>query len=219
MAHLLNTQMMELVLNHESDREYNDPSDDARDRGGSHRGHHSPKEHESPSGPDHDRGSSLERRGESSVTSDESPTGEDDLFTNDPENRHLLERQVSLARFSGPLPDPHTLAGYGNISRDFPDRIVSMTEAEVYSKTNAVQKLSAAEAYAVRTGATTVLLVSLLGLIAAVVLIILGYPTAALMAALPAILQGVASFVNSLRSTKDSDKDSDGERSHIFDDE
>lgn len=218
-AHLLNTQMMELVLSHESDREYNDSSDDARDRGGSHGGHHSTEEHESQSGPDQNRRDSLDRRGESSITSDEAPTGEDDLFTDDPENARILQRQVSLARFSGPLPDPHTLAGYGNISRDFPDRIVSMTEAEVYSKTNAVRKLSSAEAYAVRTGATTVLLVSILGLSAAVVLIVLGYPVAALAAALPAILQGVASFVNALRSTKDREETSDNERSPLLEDE
>ena len=38
------------------------------------------------------------------------------------------ERAIGVAIHSGPLPDPLTLAGYGEIDPGFPDRIMTMAE-------------------------------------------------------------------------------------------
>lgn len=67
---------------------------------------------------------------------------------------------------------------------------------------NSIDKLSRAEAFAVRLGAVGAQVLTVGGLVAAVVLLLAGMPAASIAAVIPAILGGAAQVVSATRGQR-----------------
>lgn len=84
--------------------------------------------------------------------------------------------QKSSQYFAGPLPHPENLAQYAAAGEDFPERIMRMTEITLQSRIDNNRRESKAAAFAVTAGVFMVGAATVLGLVAAVILAVLGIP-------------------------------------------
>lgn len=96
---------------------------------------------------------------------------QDDAEAYDPDEELTTggtRRTVSI-HHQGPLPEASQLAAYANAGADFPERIVRMTEKQVDSRIESMDRLSKADAFATYAGMTMVSLLTLAGLVGAFV--------------------------------------------------
>ena len=185
-------------MNHEDERIIDErhPTRELRD---DDRGHGTPSRDHHGSDEVGLRGGSMERSGPSN-------NGFGSDIGDDPEQLSLfpVKREVTSS-YTGPLPPPSMLAAYGDISPDFPDRILRMAEKQVHGRDEAMQKGIGAEAFAVRASAVTATVVSVGGIGATVWLIVLGLPTQSLLTAIPAILIGAGNLIHGIRNKSSDD--------------
>lgn len=114
--------------------------------------------------------------------------------------------QIALSH-KGPLPSPATLAGYDQL---VPGTAQRMIEQQLYNESvtsEAIRRLTKAEAFGVVTGAVGAQLLTIGGLVAAVTLIVLGYPAASIAGIIPAILGASTQVVTAWRSNRPPDED------------
>lgn len=122
----------------------------------------------------------------------------------------LSRAEVTSYTYRGPIPDPGMLARYNEVDPTFADRIMRMAESEVEARTDSMKRLNKAEARAVSLGAVTTAAIVVLGLVAAIVLIALGYDGIAFLLAVPALLYGVARVIEAIRNGSSGDSGEDG---------
>lgn len=113
---------------------------------------------------------------------------------------------VAHRRHSGPLPDPNTLAAYNEIDPTFAERIVCMAENDQRCMRAAIDRTSRAEAYAVRVGMTSMVLISVISLALAAWLIVAGFPAGAALLALP-LMTAAPRFIAALKGKPENDSD------------
>ncbi|RII41912.1 DUF2335 domain-containing protein [Galactobacter valiniphilus] len=109
-------------------------------------------------------------------------------------------------RHEGPLPAPHTLAGYGHIDSSFPERIMRMAETQVEANVSATKKLSTADALSTTIGAVTVPLVNIACVVLAGIGVVNGQPQALVAMVVPAGSALIA-MVQRTRAGKSPDND------------
>lgn len=110
-----------------------------------------------------------------------------------------VSTQLALASFSGPLPDPGTLAGYNSVVPGSAQRIIDAHLTKEYASAHALTRLTRAESTAVATGAIGAQVLTIGGLVCAVGLLVAGFPSGAIAAIFPAILGGAAQVVSAFR--------------------
>lgn len=109
----------------------------------------------------------------------------------------------------GPLPDPETMALYGEIDSTYPDRIMRMAEKNLEARNDAISESARSIAFVTRAGGMTVVVLPVLLLAAAVVLFAMGAPSQVVIAGLiGASLTGVAKVIQAARGGSDGDEDS-----------
>ena len=187
------------MLKHEDER-ITDEGHPARELRDDDRRHGTPSQDDNGSGEVGLRGGSMDR----GWTSPDGIGG--DIGDADPNQPALFPiRHEISSSYTGPIPTPDMLAAYGDISPDFPDRILKMAERQVHGRDTAMQTGIKAESFAVKTSAVTAAVVSIGGLGATVVLIILGLPTQSLLTAIPAVLIGAGQLMNGIRKKSSDD--------------
>lgn len=112
----------------------------------------------------------------------------------------------SVEHHRGPIPDPGTLAAYNDIDPSFAERIVRMAETDQQGIRAAIDRTSRAEAYAVRVGMTSMVLISVISLALAAWLIIAGFPAGAALLALP-LMTAAPRFIAALKGKPENDSD------------
>ena len=115
-----------------------------------------------------------------------------------------IEAEQRVELHMGPLPDPVTLARYGEVRSDLPDRIVQMAEGQVEARNYAMRKTVDATAFATRAGAWVSVAVSIGSVAGFFLLALSGFGTWSLAVLLPAVLAGVAQLVAASRGSRDS---------------
>ncbi|MGP6172050.1 hypothetical protein ACTU6V_12690 [Microbacterium sp. A204] len=107
---------------------------------------------------------------------------------------------VEIARsFSGPLPHEQTLSAYNSI---VPGSAKKIIDGHLYGEkaaADALTRLTTAESSAVMIGAVGAQLLTIGGLVAAVVLIVTGFPLASIAGIIPAILGASAQVIAATR--------------------
>jgi uncharacterized membrane protein len=97
------------------------------------------------------------------------------------------------------MPAPHTLAQYDAIVPGAAERIISSHLRSVAVGSDAIERLSTAEARAVTVGALGAQVLTIGGLACSVLLIIAGYPAWAITVGVPAILSAAAQVLSAVR--------------------
>ena len=168
---------------------------------GGERGHSDHRAPEPPNPEDrHDPGG-LERYGQGAAGRDERYPDHPELIANTDPLIPLgavgySRQEVSL--HVGPLPEPVTLARYGEVDPSFPERIVRMAEMQVEAQVHAQRKAIDATAFATRAGAWVAVGLAIASVIGFVALVALGTGFLAFAALIPAILGGVAQVVSAI---------------------
>ena len=98
-------------------------------------------------------------------------------------------------RFEGPLPPVAVLQGYEDLVPGSARKLIDAHVRNEQVRGETVTRLSRAEAFAVITGAVGAQVLTIGGLLAAVALLVAGYPAASVAAIIPAILGASAQVV------------------------
>lgn len=99
----------------------------------------------------------------------------------------------------GPLPHPKTLRSYDEIVPGSAELIIQLYAEDRRAKIGALERVTKAESRAVSIGSISASLLSVGGLIAAVVLIVQGFPAAGLLLAVPSLVTSVARVVSAAK--------------------
>lgn len=110
----------------------------------------------------------------------------------------LHAQQLVAYAHSGPLPDPQTLANYGEIDATFPERIMRMAEVEIETRAHVLTRTANAEAFGVRMGVITAAVVPVALAVLGLVLVLNGLGTGYLFV-IPGVLVGVAQIISAVR--------------------
>lgn len=115
--------------------------------------------------------------------------------------------QAALIRasFSGPLPVPGMLEGYGRVDPSFPERIMAMAEHEAHAKADAIEVQTRTVSKGVLIGAWTTPLIAVGGFIVMVIGMVLGKDITAIAGAIPAAITASAKMISVIKANGDSD--------------
>lgn len=113
--------------------------------------------------------------------------------------------QAALVRasFSGPLPVPGMLEGYGHVDPSFPERIVAMAEHEAHAKANAIEVQTRTVSRGVLIGAWTTPLIAVGGFVVMVIGMLLGQDVTAVAGAIPATITASAKVISAIKEGSD----------------
>lgn len=120
------------------------------------------------------------------------------MFDGDAPRRAAVAFQ--LTHHEGPLPDPITMRGYGDMSPDFPERIMRMAEKAVDSQIETRRSEANAVAFTVRAAYA----LAGLALVAGLILGMAGHTEAAIGAFSTGVLIGEAQVIRSIKGKGDS---------------
>ena len=111
------------------------------------------------------------------------------------ENKGQLQALLGQEIFSGPLPPPDTLKKYGEISPDYPERLMKM--AENYACADVHQKHK--ESFNITLGQVLSFILGLSGFGLSALLALMGLETGAIAAAIGGIAPIIVAAVGNLR--------------------